>query len=108
MVIASNAFASDMALQLTSQGLETFYDQPIALLQNLIDWSLEDPALLALRGRTQFARTLRPLPPPAQARWEYLNYALALAGLLLVWLWRRWVARQDRRRYRRILEEAAA
>ena len=108
VVIASNTFASDMALQLTSQGLETFYDQPIALLQNLIDWSLEDPALLALRGRTQFARTLRPLPPPAQARWEYLNYALALAGLLLVWLWRRWVARQDRRRYRRILGEAGA
>jgi gliding motility-associated transport system permease protein/gliding motility-associatede transport system auxiliary component len=103
VLIASNAFATDPAIDLASQGLGTLYTKPIEFLQNVIDWSLEDPGLLALRGRTQFARTLAPLGEGAARIWEYVNYALALSGLVLVWLWRRLVARADRKRYQSVL-----
>jgi ABC-2 type transport system permease protein len=84
------------------------YTKPIEFLQNVIDWSLEDPGLLALRGRTQFARTLEPLDEHHQRIWECINYALALAGLALVWIWRRLVARSDRRHHQRVLAGVSA
>jgi len=108
VLVASSAFASDSALTLASQGVGTFYTKPIEFLQNAIDWSLEDPALMSLRGRAQLSRTLPQLPEGEQRLWEYANYALALAGLGGVWLWRLGVARADKRRYQRILGEVAS
>jgi len=105
IVVASNGFASDASLEIVSQGMGTLYAQPLAFLQNAIDWSLEDRDLLALRGRTQLARTLDPLPEETQRMWEYVNYGLALLGLVAVWLWRRHVASADRRVYDRVLAE---
>jgi len=105
ILIAANTFATDTSLQLASQGLGTHYTKPLAFLQNAIDWSLEDPGLLALRGRTQLARTLRPLPEDRQRLWEVMNYAFALLGLVLVWLWRRRVAGSARKHYAQILAE---
>ncbi|ROU02191.1 ABC transporter permease [Marinobacter sp. R17] len=105
VLIASNAFASDTMVNLVSQELGTVYTKPIDMVQNAIDWSLEDPGLLALRGQTQFARTLVPMDNNTQRFWEYLNYGLAALALLLVWLWRRSVRAGDRRRYQRILAE---
>ncbi len=105
ILVASNSFASDAALDLASQGLNTLYTKPLAFLQNAIDWSLEDRDLLALRGRTQLARTLDPLREGEQRLWEYLNYGLAMLGLTAVWGWRRRVAANDRRVHDRILAE---
>lgn len=105
VLVASNTFASDAALDLASQGLNTLYTKPVAFLQNALDWSLEDSGLLALRGRTQLARTLTPMPESQQRLWEYLNYGMALAGLFGIWLWRRQVAVADRRRHQKILAE---
>ncbi|MCL1074073.1 Gldg family protein [Shewanella dokdonensis] len=105
ILVASNGFASDAALQLESQGLSTYYTKPLDFIQNSIDWSLEDPALLALRGRTQLARTLLGMKLEQQQYWEYLNYGLVLLGLVLIWLWRRQVKISDLRRYQQILAE---
>ena len=105
VVIGSNTFASDLSLDLASQGQGAYYTQPLALVQNLVDWALEEPALLELRGRSRLARTLDPLPEDGQRFWEGMNHAMALFGLLLVWLWRRQVRLADFRRYRRILGE---
>lgn len=107
VLVASNSLATDAAINLASQGLETLYTKPIDLLQNTIDWALEDPALLALRGRTQLARTLEPMAEERQRGWEIGNYLLALFGLALVWAWRRAVARGDVARHQRILAEVA-
>jgi gliding motility-associated transport system permease protein/gliding motility-associatede transport system auxiliary component len=105
ILVASNTFASDTVLDLASEGMGTRYTRPLEFLQNAIDWSLEDRGLLAIRSRAQFARTLRPMSSSDEMFWEYLNYALALAGLLLVWLWRRRVRQADRVRYQAILAE---
>lgn len=105
ILVSSNTFASDMATELVSQGLSTRYTKPLAFIQNAVDWSLEDRSLLALRGRTQLARTLDPLPDGRQQLWESLNYGLALIGLLTVWIWRRRVAVADHKRYQQILME---
>ena len=105
ILIASNAFATDAVLNLASEGLGTLYTQPLQLLQNAIDWSLEDRGLLSIRSRAQFARTLAPLDRSGQLFWESLNYGLALLGLVAVWGWRRAARRSEQARYRAILAE---
>lgn len=106
ILVSSNTFASDMMIELVSQGLGTRYTKPLAFIQNAVDWSLEDRSLLMLRGRTQLARTLDPLPDGRQQLWESANYGLAMIGLLTVWIWRRRVAVADQRRYQEVLMEA--
>jgi ABC-2 type transport system permease protein len=103
VLIGSNAFASDMALTLTSEGMGTIYTKPLEFMQNMIDWSLEDAGLLSIRGRTQFSRTLRPMTPKAQAAWEYANYVIAIVLLLFVWIWRRQVNRATLGRFKQLL-----
>ncbi len=106
ILVSSNTFASDMMIELVSQGLGTRYIKPPAFIQNAVDWSLEDRSLLLLRGRTQLAHTLDPLPEGRQQLWESANYGLALIGLLVVWIWRRRIVVADQRRYQEILKEA--
>lgn len=105
VVVASNAFASDDAINVASEALHTLYAKPIELVQNAVDWSLEDPALLALRGRSRYAATLIPLSEGQRRGWEYATYALVLAGLGVAFGWRRAVARADRRRHALVLQE---
>ncbi|WP_336366030.1 Gldg family protein [Marinobacter sp. C2H3] len=107
VVVSSGSFASDTMLNLVSRSLGTVYTQPVSFIQNAVDWSLEDPALVALRGESRYARTLVPLTRQQRMGWEYANYGMALFGLLLIWLWRRQVRASDQRRYRRILAEVA-
>lgn len=105
ILVSSNSFASDIVIDLTSQSLNTRYTKSLDFLQNAIDWSLEDGGLLALRGRTQLARTLNPLSEGGQRFWEAINYILALAGLFGVWGWRRWVNKSHHNFYAQILAE---
>jgi hypothetical protein len=56
---------------------------------------------MSIRGRERFARTLTPLSPRAEKIWEYLNYAVALGALALVW------AVNRRRRARRAARQLA-
>jgi ABC-2 type transport system permease protein len=90
ILIGSASFLTDTAISLATEATRTLYTKPVELIQNAVDWSLEDRGLLALRGRGQYSRLLKPLDRREQMFWEYLNYALALAGLGLVyWLHRR-------------------
>jgi ABC-2 type transport system permease protein len=103
ILFASNSFINDEMLDLAAAGLGTRYLKPVELIENAIDWSLEERGLLAIRGRAQFSRILDPLDRGEQVFWEYLNYALALLGLALVWLIHRRLTHAARARYDAIL-----
>jgi ABC-2 type transport system permease protein len=98
MVLASNTFLADTSLDLASGAGGARYLNPLQLVANCIDWSLEDRDLLSIRGRGHFARTLLPMSKEARMLWEYLNYGLAAFGLLTVWGLRKVVRGRARRR----------
>jgi ABC-2 type transport system permease protein len=96
ILIGSASFLTDTAISLASEATQTRYQKPIELIQNAVEWSLEDRGLLALRGRGQYSRLLEPLSREGRMFFEYLNYALALAGVgLLYWFARRARTRRD-------------
>ena len=98
ILLASNTFLTDASLNLASGASGSRSLNPLQLVANCIDWSLEDRDLLSIRGRGHFARTLLPMDKETRMLWEYLNYGLAAAGLLAVWgLYRMIRARSQRR-----------
>lgn len=105
VVIGSNSFAEDSALGLTSQSMGVEYTTPLEFMQNVVDWSLDDAGLLAIRGRSQLARTLEPMSEEEMRTMEFANYAFAIGGLGLVWLIRRICRRQRGAYYKKILAE---
>ncbi|HUY83544.1 MAG TPA: Gldg family protein [Steroidobacteraceae bacterium] len=94
ILVGSNAMFEDEIGNLISQTLGTRYSKPQQFVHDIVDWSLEDPALLSIRGRDRFARTLAPMSRATEEFWEYLNYGLALGGLVAIWL----ISRRRRRR----------
>ncbi len=106
ILFASRSFLTDTMLDLASSGMGTRYLKPIQLVENAIDWSLEDRGLLAIRGRANFAHTLNPLDRESQLFWEYLNYGLPLLGLFLIALIRRQTNKRAASRYAAVLGTA--
>ena len=98
ILLASNTFLADTSLELASGAGGTRYLNPLQLVANCIDWSLEDRDLLSIRSRGHFARTLLPMSKEARMAWEYFNYGLAALGLLSVWALRQVVRAHTRRR----------
>lgn len=94
ILIGSSAMFDDEVSNLISQTLGTRYLKAQQFAQNLVDWSLEDQGLLGIRSRDRFARTLMPMSRQTEEFWEYLNYALALGALALIWA----LTRRRRRR----------
>ena len=93
-------------LKLATSGLRNRYLNPVQLVENAVDWSLEDRDLLAIRGRAHFSRTLIPMDENSKMFWEYLNYGLAMFGLLLIGLIRRQISKRAGLRYAAILGAA--
>lgn len=108
ILFSSNSFLSDNTLELASAALRTRYLNPVQLVENAVDWSLEERGLLSIRGRGHFSRSLEPLDRDAQQFWEYINYALALLGLAVVWLLRRIARQRAQRYYQAVLNEGRA
>lgn len=107
VVFGSANFLSDTALGIIAGSINSGYTRPAKLVQNVIDWSLEDPALLAMRGQTHYTRLLRPLSDSARMVAETSNYAAALGGLLLVFVLRRGWAERRRRQFKNLLRGLA-
>ncbi|MDK1046053.1 MAG: Gldg family protein [Anaerolineales bacterium] len=103
ILFASNEFLTDETLNRSTMGGSERYLNSLQLLENAVDWSLEDRGLLTIRGRGRFSKNLPPLSRNKQLFWEYLNYALALAGLAAVFFLHRVRQRWAMRRYDAIL-----
>ncbi len=61
VVLGSADMVSDLLMQLSAQPGGEVHRSNLQLVQNLVDWSVEDTDLLAIRSSGAFARTLRPL-----------------------------------------------
>lgn len=84
IVFASNDFLRDQVMQMTASVAGSELLSPFQLMANAVDWSLEDTALLQIRSRGQFNRTLVPMERGKRLFWEYLNYVLAALALCVV------------------------
>ena len=84
IILGSGAFLSDQVMRSVGSANGTLYTKPAAMISNLVDWSVEDLALLSIRNRSYFNRTLPPIPENEQKTWEYANYGMAILAVLLV------------------------
>jgi ABC-2 type transport system permease protein len=89
VVLASAEMVSDLMLQLAAQPGGEVHRGNLQLLQNLIDWSLEDTELLTIRTSGSFARTLVPLGEAEARSWEIGTYAACAALLAAATVWPR-------------------
>lgn len=90
IVIGSSAFASDMVLELSRYLTQERYLTSLQLVQNAVDWAVEDLDLLAIRARGTVTRVLQPMSQQQQTIWETANYLialLALVGIFAAWRW---------------------
>jgi ABC-2 type transport system permease protein len=88
VVVGSAEFLDDVVLDISSSYSQDRYLLNLQLLQNIVDWAVEDEDLLSIRSRGTYARLLQPLEEDEQSFWEGLNYAvvlLALIGIGVVW-----------------------
>jgi ABC-2 type transport system permease protein len=90
VVIGSAAFAEDDVLNLAGFLNQSNVTNNLQFLQNVVDWSVEDLDLLAIRGRGTATHVLLPMTEQQQAGWEIANYVIALLALVAVYVsWRR-------------------
>ncbi|MEE9355191.1 MAG: Gldg family protein [Methylococcaceae bacterium] len=106
IVFASNDFLADQTISLAASGGGSEYLNTLQLVENTVDWSLEDQGLLSIRSRSHFARTLFPLSQSAQRFWEYMNYGLSLLGLLVIYLIFKFKRRKAHQHYQQLLSGA--
>jgi len=88
VVFGSAGFIDDFPLQLSSRLTQDYVVNNLRLLQNAVDWSVEDTELLSIRSRGSATRVLIPLTTEQQAFWEisvYVVEALLLMGLYGYW-----------------------
>jgi ABC-2 type transport system permease protein len=92
VVIGSGDFLNDTVFNLSSQLSPDSYLNSLQLVTNAVDWSVEDMDLLGIRARGAHARILDALTQDEQSFWEFINYALAIAAVVVigaVWALRR-------------------
>jgi ABC-2 type transport system permease protein len=83
-VIGSSEIVSDLIVGLASRMGGEVHRSNLQLLQNVIDWSLEDTDLLAIRSSGSFTRTLAPLDETQARAWELSCYGVSLLLLVVV------------------------
>ncbi|MEM6415765.1 MAG: Gldg family protein [Pseudomonadota bacterium] len=104
-VYSSSSFVSDDALALAGGVDQQGYTAPLLLIENTVDWALEDRGLLKIRSRQgRFARTLLPLSETARGFWETVNYILAAIGLFAVYFIQQFIRKRTTQRRLAILQ----
>jgi ABC-2 type transport system permease protein len=92
VVIGSAEFVDDAVMRISSSVSGQRYLNSLQLMQNAVDWSVEDLDLLGIRARGTQTRLLEPLDSVQESTWEFANYAVALvalAAIALFWYLRR-------------------
>jgi ABC-2 type transport system permease protein len=84
VIVGTSELASDLMVQVSQQPGGEMHRGDLQLLQNLVDWSVEDTDLLQIRSSGAFARTLRPMDESEATRWQLGTYAVVLGGLATV------------------------
>ncbi len=84
ILFASNDFVSDQVVQLAASANGSQYLGGLQLVQNTLDWAMEEGGLLSIRSRGHFNRTLPPMPEGEQFIWELSNYVLTIVLLILL------------------------
>jgi ABC-2 type transport system permease protein len=89
VVIGSAEFLDDVVLDISRSLSQDRYLLNLQLVQNAIDWAVEDEDLLSIRSRGTYTRLLRPLERQQQQFWVWFNCGVALLGLIGIGvLWR--------------------
>jgi ABC-2 type transport system permease protein len=84
VVLGSSELTSDLLLQLASRIQSDQHAGNVQLVQNLIDWTLQDTELLSIRTAGAFARTLRPMEEGETRAIEYRTWMLVLLPVIVV------------------------
>ncbi|MCB0324351.1 MAG: Gldg family protein [Bdellovibrionales bacterium] len=108
IVVGSSDFVADETLELSAAIGSSRYLNSLQLVENAIDWSLEERGLLSIRGRGHFARTLLPMSDDLRLLFEYMIYFAMLVELGALYGLYRMVRRKRRRFYRSIVSTGAA
>lgn len=91
VVVGSAEFLDDTLLQLSQRMSEDRYLNNLQLVQNAVDWAVEDEDLLSIRSRGTYVRLLKSMSTEQQRFWEGLNYGVALVGLVVIGIvWNTW------------------
>jgi ABC-2 type transport system permease protein len=88
IVVGSAEFINDNLLQLFEQAVQDAATNNLTLMQNSVEWFTEDTELATIRARGVTSRLLNPLTDAEKAQWEFINYAVAIAGVIglgIVW-----------------------
>jgi ABC-2 type transport system permease protein len=83
-VIGSSEFASDLMFQLINGPGGEIHGSNLELVQNLIDWSVEDTDLLSIRSAGSFSRTLPRWDEGQRASAEGVAWVAGLIPLALL------------------------
>lgn len=84
VVIGSSEFVDDAVLEISQSLYSDRYLNNLTLVQNAVDWAVEDIDLLGIRSRGTYARLLKPMDEGERTLWEGLNYAVALIALVAI------------------------
>ncbi|MBG7601037.1 MAG: Gldg family protein [Gammaproteobacteria bacterium] len=106
ILISSDIFLADSVIDLATRATGSRYLNSMQLIENIMEWSFEEPGLLKLRGRGDYARTLLPLSREQQRLREYLNYAAAITGVMLLYAIERLLRRRRRRAWGELTTDA--
>ncbi len=92
VVVGSAEFLNDTVFQISQNLSGDRFLNNLSFMQNVVDAFIEDDALASIRTGGSAARLLRPLTEGEQTQWELINYAVALAALVVlgvIWQLRR-------------------
>ena len=95
VVFASSGLVDDFALQISSRLTQDYYVNNLRLVQNTVDWSVEDLDLLSIRSRGSATRVLIPLTDQQRTTWEVGIYIFE--GILLILVYAYWQARNRKK-----------